>query len=209
MRVRVLLFLAMAFFIAGSAHAQPPAAADPAAAPQDQKTEPAENPSVKAVNDKAAALAKNLSADEIKTLGQVRENFGYLRSIGIALESVEDATKQCGQKNSSMKKEMTSRHKLWAEKIAKAKAAQETSLDAALTEKNFKDPAPVKDYLDAIDAMARDSEKKIEKQVVTTPEACKSLQESMDNTEQVILKILDEMRWPGDTPAKPAEEAKP
>jgi hypothetical protein len=57
--------------------------------------------------------------------------------------------------------------------------------------------------------MAKYAENKLDKTIVTTPEACKNLTDSMAETSKVILGLITDMDWPapGKTPEKKADEA--
>ena len=57
----------------------------------------------------------------------------------------------------------------------------------------FDNPKQVREYLDAIDEMAEYADDRLEKKVVTTPEACRHLIDSMDKSSEVILGLIAAM----------------
>jgi len=196
MRMFVLsLLLTVSMAAPAFAADEPAAAAPPAAAAVES------NPHIQAMNDKAKALAAVLTEEEATTLGTIRDNFGILRSVEIARTSVKEAVLLCAEKNPDMKDEITKRHKTWDSEIEAVSKKQDATLDKAVTKERFSDPAKVKDYLDTIDKAAHFSDESIEKQIITTPEACKNLMNSMDETQKVITGMISDMKWPEDKPA--------
>jgi len=177
----------------GSALAADPVKKDDSASQQEMKDE---NPYIKVMNDKAKKLADSLTEKEAKTLGLIRENFGFLHSVDIARKSVKEAATLCMKENSSLKKAMKTRHQSWDTKIGDILVKQEKNLHDFISKDNFSDPAQIEDYLGSIDDMAEYAENKIQKNIVTTPEACKGLIDSMDHSEEVIVRILEGMTWP-------------
>jgi hypothetical protein len=66
----------------------------------------------------------------------------------------------------------------------------------------------VKTYLNLVDKSAEYADSKIEKNIITTPEACGSLLESMDQTGPTMAQLLDSITWPGLAASVPALETK-
>lgn len=185
----------------------PPAAAaeTPAPAPEVKF----DNPHLKEMNDQAEALSKTLTKEEAALLGQIRDNFGIIRSIEVARKSVKQAAAMCSEKNPDLKDEMTKHQKEWHENIGASLDRQQKSLDKSITKKRFADPKAIKTYFETIDNAARFADNDIEKTIVTSPEACKNLMNSMAETQKTITGMLDAMTWPEDAPVEPVKEAAP
>ena len=153
------------------------------------------NPHMDEMNSKARKLAASLSEEEAMYFAVVRENFGILRSIDVARGSVKEAVAQCADKNPDLKDGINARYKEWDKAITGATGPQQKAMDKAVTKDHFSDPAPVKDYLGTIDKAARFADDKMEKTVVTTPEACHHLMDSMGDTQETILQLVNGMAW--------------
>ncbi len=203
MRVFVLSFFLM-LFVTGSVFAQEESVTENEKEPPPQIT--LDNPHIKIMSDKAKALAELLTTEEAKALGHIRENFGILRSIEVARESVQEAVILCSEKNPDLKESITTRHVKWRDDIGAVLDKQEVSLGGSINKTHFQDPEQVQDYLDTIDEAARYIDTQLEKKIVTTMEACKGLMESMDNTQEVILDLITDMGWPGDKVEEETEE---
>lgn len=208
-----LLMTMLAAVMAGPVAAQEKAApvpADETAAPAEPAPQSAPvNPHIQEMNDKARELAGVLTEEEAKTLSVIRDNFGILRSVGIARKSVDEAVSLCAKENPDLKKEITARHKQWDQKIGAALDHQENTLDGEITKERFQDPAMIKDYLGTIDKAAYYADENIEKKIITTAEACKNLMASMDETQRVILELVDGMKWPTGAAADKPKDAAP
>ncbi len=205
MRLPVLTFALLGFTLLPAV----PAVAQAEKMPEQVTEKVAEkqvNPHIAVMTERAKGLAESLNPAEVDALGQIRENFGYIRSISVAQSSVENAVNQCADQNPDMKADITEKFAKWNGDIAAVLDKQAKQLADAVSEKNFKDPAEVQAYLDAIDDMADYSESHLDKSVVTTPEACQNLISSMDETKKVILDLITDLTWPGAADAPAAEE---
>lgn len=158
----------------------------------------AENPYIEEMNDKARNLAGSLSETEVVVLGQIRENFGIIRSIGVARETVGNAVEMCADKNPELKDQITARHKEWHQAIGTELEKQEEALQQAVSEDRFENAEEIQDYFNTIDKAAEYADSNIEKKIVTTPEACTNLMESMDKTQDVITAMVSGLEWPSD-----------
>lgn len=166
-----------------------------------------DNPHIQVMNDKAKALAGSLSEEESKDLGLIRENFGILRSIEVARKTVKEAVDLCADKNADLKGDITAKHKSWHDEIGTVLDKQEKELEKSISKDHFSKHKEIKAYLDSIDEAASYADGKIEKDIVTTPEACKNLMGSMDDTKTVIISLISELSWPGDTAKAEPEKA--
>lgn len=190
MRSILIVFL-LAVLAAGPVRAE-------SAAPDKTPSAQTVNPHIEKMNEKAKALAQSLTEQEAKDLGQIRGNFGVLRSIGIIRKGVGEAVSLCAEKNPDLSEPIKTRHEKWLSDINAGLEKQEKSLEDALGGKRFTDEKQVRDYLDTVDAAAEYADKNMEKTIVTTPEACTKLKDSMDETQGVILKLITDMTWPAD-----------
>ncbi len=166
----------------------------------------ADNPHIQVMNEKAKELASSLTEEEAKALGYIRENFGILRSIDVARKSVKEAVNLCAEKNPDMKDDIMARHDKWHGDIGAVLDKQEASLDKSINKQTFENPKDVRDFLDSIDDAAEYADGQLEKTIVTTPEACKNLMASMDDTQDVILTLITDMPWPDDKEAASGDD---
>ncbi|MCB9990515.1 MAG: hypothetical protein H6867_03925 [Rhodospirillales bacterium] len=192
----VLLSLILCGFLISPVWAE-----EQAGKPDTEKQEKAElkkpeNPHAAAVKEKARALAKAMSKEQAEQFSVIRENFGVLRSVRMTRKSVTNAVKECAAKNPDMKDAINSRYKSWDEGIHPVLEKQQKSMKASISSGLFNDPKQVEDYLDTVDDMAEYADNRMEKKVVTTPEACQSLIDSMDKSSEIILELIGEMNWP-------------
>mgnify|MGYP007077435596 CR=1 FL=1 len=169
-----------------------------------------DNPHLVKVEDMAKALAESLNEEQSEALGLIRLSFGMVRSVSVVRDNVGDAVKKCGDDNEDMKDDLSARHKAWDDNIAPLIAKNEKLLSGALSKDRFGDHAgKVEAYLDELDKAAIHAEEKLDKQIVTTPEACTHLLESMDETEATLVALLDDITWPEDGAPETEESAAP
>ena len=209
MRFAFYLFFAIALFfptakIAANELKKDPA---PAASESPEKQEP-QNPYLAKADTKAKELAAAMSDEEAHHAGLVRQSFGVMRSIGVVRRNVENAVKLCGKDNPDLKDAIDARFTAWNGEIGTALKEQEKHFKKAVSADFFKKPGDVQAYLDLLDNAAGYAEEKMDKQVVTTPDACTDLQTSMDTTQKTLLELLAGLPWPGSPSAIPFEGAK-
>ena len=78
-----------------------------------------------------------------------------------------------------------------------------TALQKAIDTQTYTQPAKIRGYFKALDDAALYAEKKFDKRVITTEDACKSLLQSMDGTEENVAGIMSELKVPGEKKAAP------
>lgn len=155
----------------------------------------AENPHIKIVENKARALVAPLSQPQLKDLYMMREGYGILQSVKIVMRDVGNAVRLCGEDNPDMKAAMAERHKSWEEAIGPVVKDDMKKLQISIDRQEFTDPKKIRDYFKALDDATAYAEKKFDKRVVTTKEACQTLQDSMDDSQQQIADLLGTMKF--------------
>ena len=177
-----------------------PALSDPA--PEKQvKAEAAlpENPYLAKIEAKTKELGEKLQKPEVEHLYFIREGFGVTRAVKVVRRDVSAAVKACAKANPDMKDPIQKRFDEWAGMVDPVLAAKEKEIDAAVTGQTYAKPKEIKDYLKLIEQAADHANKSIDKQIVTTPDACESLQRSMDKTQEIVSELLSDVEllpWP-------------
>lgn len=178
------------------------AADDQVAAAPVEKTQPekkAGNPYLPRLEKKTKELGDKIDKDAQEHLYFVREGYGVTRAVAIVRRDVSTAVKACGKANPDMKTEIDSRFESWTEKVDPVMQEKQGEIDAAIDGQTYLKPKEVRDYLKLIEQAGDYANKAIDKEVVTTPDACNSLLKSMDRTEDVVRKLLSKLAflpWP-------------
>ena len=165
----------------------------PAAA--EKKAEAQTNPYRAEISAMARELAKAYNKDQAMALAQIRNGFGMTRAVRLVRTDVAHAIDACGKDNPDMKGDMSARFEKWSAGIDPLLKKSQSDMDAAIQAGGFPDQKQVKAYLDLIDKAAEYADSKIEKNVVTTPEACNGLLKSMDETEPTMIDLLQSIVW--------------
>ncbi|MGZ9107227.1 MAG: hypothetical protein ACXW4B_00195 [Micavibrio sp.] len=169
-----------------------------------EKTAPAEapvvsNPYLPQIEQKTEELGAKLNKQAQEHLYYVREGFGVTRVISIVRSDVDAAVKACGKANPDMKADIEAEFTAWKSKVDPVVKEKEKAIDAAIAEQTYLKPKEIRDYLKLIEQAGQHANKGLDKQIVTTPEKCKDLMESMDDTQSVVSKLLSDMKflpWP-------------
>ncbi len=181
----------------GAAKAEPPAAA------AEKKVKADANPYRAEIGQLTRELSKVYSKDQAMALAHIRNGFGMTQAVRLVSQDVANAVTACGKDNPDMQGDMTGRFEKWNGSVEPLLKKSQADMEAAIHAGGFPDESKVKAYLDLIDKAAEYADSKIEKSVVTSPEACTGLLKSMDDTEPTMISLLQSIVW---TPVVPSGE---
>lgn len=157
------------------------------------------NPYLPKLQAKSKEIGNTLDKFALAHLYTVREGFGVISAVEIVRRDVGDAVKACGKDNPDIKATMNERFSSWTGKVDPVIKDRQAAIDAAIRQQDYTPVKNVQDYLKLIKQTADYANRKMDKRIVTTPEACKGLLTSMDETEDVVSKLLGEVTmlpWP-------------
>lgn len=155
-----------------------------------------QNPYLEKLRKASIDFIKDVPEDGVKPLLLIRQSYGIVQSVHAVIRDVGDAVKQCGDANADMNAPMDKRYASWKSAVTKELDVQDKKLNAAIDAQSYKKPADFRAYLKIIDDAAAYADKRLDKQVVTTPEACQSLMKSMDGTQKNIVSLLGQTPIP-------------
>jgi len=126
----------------------------------------------------------------------LRNKHSVIRSVEIVHRDIAVAVKACGKENAELKSAMSDRLKQWEGVV---KPILKTAKKVLETELKEQEAFHITDYQHVIklnDHAFNYSDKAIDKQLVTTPEACEGLLKSMDRTEDKLVNLLQAILLP-------------
>lgn len=200
----MLMFAAVALAGSGLAAAQDAAKDTKSETKQEEKAKQDQvmdqlmnnNPYLDKLHEASVAFIKDVPEDGVKTLYMIRESYGVIRSVHQVDKDVAHAVELCGAANEDLKGDIDARYKEWNAQVMEALGTQEKNLNAVIKKQAYKTEKEVRDYLKNIDAAAEYADKILDKRVVTTPEACNGLRDSMDKTGPNIVTLLGQLEMP-------------
>lgn len=157
------------------------------------------NPYIPKRETKAHEIASKIDEPALKHLYVLREGFGNLRAVTMVQRDVGTAVTACGKVNPEMKESMDQRFAKWNSTVDPVVREKENLIDDAIKTQTYVKPKEIKDYLKLIEQSAQHANRMEDKQIVTTPEACQGLLDSMDRTEETVAKVLSQITvlpWP-------------
>ncbi len=158
-----------------------------------------DNPYLPQIEKVTKDLGARLDQDALKHLYYVREGFGSTRAVMLVRRDVEAAVHACAKANPDMKDAINQEFLQWTNEVDPIVKQNNSMIDQAIEEQTYAKPKEIHNYLTLISQAGEYANKKIDKQIVTTPQACESLKDSMDRTRATISKLLSEMKllvWP-------------
>lgn len=174
-----------------------------------EKTEPVvkETPITKWI-DAENALLDTLPKQNKEVFFVLRNKHNVIRSIGVVQRDVKGAVRACGKENKDLKKPMNARFKQWEKAVLPILKEAKKFLAVELKEQEAFHITDYKHVTKLNDKAYEFSDSKIEKRPVTTKEACESLLQSMDRTEDALVSLLQDILLPEEVVRKRVEQAK-
>lgn len=206
-----LLLAAAALMVSAPAYAQDDAApaktekptsnvktkpAEPAPAKLKPRENPEDNNPVQQWIAAENKLIDTLSNKDKASFFVMRNKHGVIRSVGVVRRDIGNAVKACGKANPGMKATMDTRFKNWEDAVLPVIDLADKFLKEEIETQKVVFPSDFKHVLKLNDKAYEYGESKIEKQPVTSEEACENLLESMDRTENKMVELLQDMLLP-------------
>lgn len=202
--------LLLAFWLVTSFVMPAYAAGNKAAGSQEPAEQATENPPMPAnpyiadLQIVAESLIEGLDEQSLKSLYEIRQIFGVTRSVRVVHGDVKTAVELCAKENEGLAEEITTRFNAWEKEVMDPLEAAETKMQVMIEGQNFRPASDIRGYLALTKKAADFAESRIDKKPVTGEEQCRSLIQSMDNTEQVLVQLLSNIE---DTAGFPTSEA--
>lgn len=157
--------------------------------------------------------AENSLLDTLPSANQeaffiLRNKHSVIRTIGVVQRDIKNAVQACGKENKELKKPMYARLKSWEKAVLPIVKEARKFLKMELKEQEAFHISDYKHVTKLNDKAFEFSESKIQKTPVTTKKACEGLLDSMDKTEDTLVRLLQDILLPEEVVRKRAEQAK-
>lgn len=146
--------------------------------------------------DAENALIDPLSDRDKESFLLLREKYSIIKTIGIAEGDIGEAVKSCGKSNPDMKDKMEDRFKQWQGAVNPIIDTAKKQFDKDLAAQKVVDVKAAKNVFKLQDEAYAYNEKMTTKQYSTKKEHCESLLTSMDQTEDQMIKLLEQTLLP-------------
>lgn len=197
MRLFVLILLCpVIFFMPFGGAVAETETARPGAGTEEEKFVMPPNPYLEELRALTDEIAGGLNEDELRVLYHIRQSFGITRSVGIVRNDIARAVELCGEANLALKTAMDNRFKEWVHAVNPVLDESEGKMEKAIDKQSFREPADIRDYLQLVRKMADFTDAQIKKFPVTTEDACKSLLQSMNSTQDHLLRLMEALAIP-------------
>ncbi len=156
----------------------------------------AEETPVKKWIDAENALIAPLADKDKENFFILRNKYSVIRTIGVVKRDVGTAVKSCGDENPDIKGTMDARFTQWKNAVDPIIKTANRTLDETIKAQTLVDEKKFRNVLKLNDTAFEFSEKQIQKQPITTKEACQGLLDSMDRTEDQMITLLQQTLLP-------------
>jgi membrane-associated HD superfamily phosphohydrolase len=159
---------------------------DPEAAAKSEKYEKAATKAYDAIKE----IGKDLKESDAKHFYMTYNNYNLAGTVKMVQGDVANAIKACGENNPNMKNDLDARYKTWDEAVAPVVKEAEANIDNMILAQEYADPAKIRKAFGALDEARKVTNEYVDKKPVTTEDACKSLLEKMDDTQENLISLL-------------------
>lgn len=142
------------------------------------------------------ALIDPLSQADKESIYILRQKHSIIRVIGVVERDIGNAVKSCAKANPDMKAGIEGRFDQWKKAVKPVIDTARKNLDAEIDKQEIVDRNEFKKVLKLNDEAFEYGDKMTVKDPVSSKEACEALVESMDDTEDDMIKLLQDTLLP-------------
>ena len=135
-------------------------------------------------------LTKDLSPVETGHFERIYSTHSLIGTVKSVRKNVETGIIRCGENNPGMKTIMDERFTGWDGAVTPLLEEAQGNLNNMIIAQDYADKKDIDAVLNTLDDMRKHAENTIDRVPVSTPEACLALQNTMDDTQDNMLKIL-------------------
>lgn len=156
--------------------------------------------------------AENAMIDKLDDKGKetifiLRNKYSVIRAIGVAERDVGAAVKACGKQNPDIKDKMDARFAQWQDAVKPIVSTAEKSLKSEVEKQKLVKPSEFNNVIKLNDAAFKYGDERTVKKPVSSKKACEELVDSMDDTEDRMIRLLQNTLLPEGVIKSRAEKA--
>ncbi len=141
----------------------------------------------------AEALFTNLSTQEMKDAYQLRTLHGIIKSVESVRQDLVNSTQSCIENHPDKRAEITDSFNRWKNEINPRLEKAAVTLDKRITENKAMPESLFRKYLALIDRMAETADSKVQKDYITSKEACDFLVKKLETSRDELSGVLNDI----------------
>lgn len=141
----------------------------------------------------AEALFTNLSTQEMKDAYQLRNQHGIIKSVESVRQDLVNSTQSCIENHSDKRAEITDSFNRWKNEINPRLEKASINLDKRITENKAMPESLFRKYLALIERMAETADSKVQKDYITSKEACDFLVKKLETSRDELSGVLNDI----------------
>jgi hypothetical protein len=135
-------------------------------------------------------ISANLKEADAKHFYMIYNNYNLIGTVKVVQGDVKNAVKACGENNPDMKADMDARYKTWNGALQPVIKESEANVNNMILAQDYAESAKIKKAFKALDDARRINNEQMDKQPVTTAEACEYLGNKMSDTQENLVTLL-------------------
>lgn len=158
--------------------------------PEMQKKAEQHKEAAKKASEAVNEIGKDLKGDDARHFFMLYNNYNLLATVKMVQSDVGNAVTSCGEKNPDLKSKMDERFTTWNKAIGDVVTEAQGNVGNMISAQEYSEPGKIKNAFKLLDEAREASNKYIDKQPVTTEDACNHLLTKMDSTQKNLTELL-------------------
>lgn len=154
-----------------------------------KKAEKYKNAASKAY-DAVKEIGKDLKDDDARHFYMLYNNYNLIGTVKMVQTDVGNAVKACGESNPGLKNQIDTRFQAWDKEVGAIVTEAEANTNNMIVAQEYADAGKIKSAFKMLDEARVVTNSYIDKQPVTTEDACKHLLNKMDDTQENLTELL-------------------
>ncbi len=152
----------------------------------DDKAEPVKNEVAAAAEE----FMKDLNEANQRHFSVLHSNYNMIKVVETVRESVDEAVDACGDANPDMEDALETRFGEWKAAVSPVIKEADANVDNMIVAQEYAKPKEIQKFLKLIDKVRKEQGKLVKRNPVVSAEACQSLLEKMNGTQENMVKLL-------------------
>lgn len=150
------------------------------------------NPTKEKLDARTKQIMEGLDKNQLRQFAAIRETHGTIKAVENVQASVKSAVASCSENNPDLKDQINSRFDNWRAAIRPTLKKAQSKLEKMILLQSYGKPSEVRGYLKLFDEAVASTQAGIKSVPIKDKAACEDLIDSMDDTEEDLIKLMTE-----------------
>lgn len=191
LRITTLFIFSLSLLTFYSSSLSAQEASDVTITPQElEKIDEESEENMRDIYEQMGAITDDLGPTQLMHFQFIYSGHNIIQTVGVVKDDVNNAVNECGKNNPDMKNMLDERYTEWVKAVDPIISDAQNHLDKMVKAQEYADEKELYSVLEGLDEIREETENRIKKIPVTSPEACNYLHKKMDETQEQMVNLL-------------------